>query len=211
VPTKERQYFYKHMCHSEKINENVYQGPLPEVEILKVDSHLRDMHGKVPNLATVCLDPSTSDDRQSSTATSREDEDIEPDNNPRQQAEEDVHSKSCNSSRSQQSTSVLVLRLVTSWLASPQMMDIAWSSSVATTTCHRVHCVSRIRLSMFILYGSRLQERQVTSSDTRRCSGSDADTELTISSGHGWHSSKKWIHVPPHAAVSNTCQWQAAS
>ena len=69
VPTEERQYFYKHMGHSQKINENIYQAPLAEVEILKVGSRLMDMDGKVPNLATARLDPSTSDDRQSFAAT----------------------------------------------------------------------------------------------------------------------------------------------
>jgi len=82
VPTDEREFFYKHMGHSQKINENVYQAPLAELEIVKVGSRLMAMDGKVPNLASAHSDTSTS------TATC-EDEDVEPDScSPRPLAEE---------------------------------------------------------------------------------------------------------------------------
>ena len=42
-----------------------------------------------------------------------------------------------------------------------------------------------------------------------RCCGSDEDTELRISSGHGWHSLTKSVHVSSHADVSNTREWLA--
>jgi len=60
------------MRHSQKLNENVYQALLAQVEILKVGSRLMAMDGKVPNLATAHSDTSTS-------ASTCEDEDVEPD------------------------------------------------------------------------------------------------------------------------------------
>ena len=48
IPEAERQFFYKHMGHSEGINQNIYQAPLAESEVVKVGSHLLDMDGKLP-------------------------------------------------------------------------------------------------------------------------------------------------------------------
>jgi len=47
VPDSDRHYFYKHMGHSEGINQNIYQAPLAEAEILKVGSCLMAMDSTV--------------------------------------------------------------------------------------------------------------------------------------------------------------------
>ena len=54
VPDSDRHYFYKHMGHSEGINQNIYQAPLAEAEILKVGSCLMAMDGTVPRVDTHC-------------------------------------------------------------------------------------------------------------------------------------------------------------
>ncbi|WAR17865.1 hypothetical protein MAR_032459 [Mya arenaria] len=43
IPEKERQYFYKHMGHTKKVNWGTYQYPLPIMEITKVGKHLQDI------------------------------------------------------------------------------------------------------------------------------------------------------------------------
>ena len=45
VSENERQLFYKHMGHSGNINQNIYQTPLAEAEILKVGTQLQLMDG----------------------------------------------------------------------------------------------------------------------------------------------------------------------
>ena len=52
VPESDRQYFYKHMGHSANVNQNIYQTPLAEVEILKVGSQLRLMDGQTSSLTS---------------------------------------------------------------------------------------------------------------------------------------------------------------
>jgi len=54
VPDSDRHYFYKHMSHTEGINQNIYQAPLAEAEILKVGSCLMAMDGTVPRVDTHC-------------------------------------------------------------------------------------------------------------------------------------------------------------
>jgi len=43
IPVQQRQFFYKHMGHTEAINGNIYQAPLAEASILKVGVHLKNM------------------------------------------------------------------------------------------------------------------------------------------------------------------------
>lgn len=45
VTPNERQLFYKHMGHAEGINQNIYQTPLGEAEILTVGAQLKKMDG----------------------------------------------------------------------------------------------------------------------------------------------------------------------
>lgn len=45
VPDAERQYFYKHMGHSEKINTDIYQAPLGIMELVKVGRSLNIIDG----------------------------------------------------------------------------------------------------------------------------------------------------------------------
>ena len=40
IPAKDREYFYKHMGHSEKINSTIYQAPLAVKEITNVGKHI---------------------------------------------------------------------------------------------------------------------------------------------------------------------------
>jgi len=54
VSDSDRHYFYKHMGHSEGINQHIYQAPLTGAEILKVGSWLMAMDGTVPRVDTHC-------------------------------------------------------------------------------------------------------------------------------------------------------------
>jgi hypothetical protein len=45
VTPNERQLFYKHMGHAESVNQNVYQTPLAEAEILSVGAQLKKIDG----------------------------------------------------------------------------------------------------------------------------------------------------------------------
>ena len=40
ITDKERELFYKHMGHSDKINQTIYQTPLALMEVTKVGKHL---------------------------------------------------------------------------------------------------------------------------------------------------------------------------
>ena len=48
LPSEERQWFYKHMGHSENINQYRYQAPPAIMELTKVAKHLVNMDGKYP-------------------------------------------------------------------------------------------------------------------------------------------------------------------
>lgn len=43
VSEQERALFYKHMGHTENVNKSIYQGPLAELEIVKVGYHLEQI------------------------------------------------------------------------------------------------------------------------------------------------------------------------
>ena len=45
VPPAERQYFYKHMGHSEQINMDIYQAPLAVMEVTKIGKALLNIDG----------------------------------------------------------------------------------------------------------------------------------------------------------------------
>lgn len=47
LPADQRQLFYKHMGHSEKVNIGTYQRPLPIQEIVKVGRHLQTFDGHI--------------------------------------------------------------------------------------------------------------------------------------------------------------------
>ena len=64
IPESERHFFYKHMGHSEGINQHVYQAPLAEAEIVKVGSCLMAMDGTVSSVIT--------DDRSTATSENME-------------------------------------------------------------------------------------------------------------------------------------------
>ena len=49
IPDAKRSAFYKHMGHSSTINENIYQAPLAEVEVLEVGSILKQFGNKYTN------------------------------------------------------------------------------------------------------------------------------------------------------------------
>lgn len=43
VPEKDRQLFYMHMGHSEKVNSAIYQAPLSHQEVTRVRFHLEEI------------------------------------------------------------------------------------------------------------------------------------------------------------------------
>ena len=41
ISPRDRELFYKHMGHSEKINQKIYQAPAAIMEIIKVGKHVK--------------------------------------------------------------------------------------------------------------------------------------------------------------------------
>lgn len=60
----EKDYIYKHMGHSEQVNQNVYQAPLAHQQIMVVGKRLQTMGGKCRPILLkfflYCLNPGVS-------------------------------------------------------------------------------------------------------------------------------------------------------